>query len=222
MKYTGFIFDMDGTLVDNGRYHILAWQEFARRHGRTVSGQDILDWMGMTGDIYNERILGRKLTSDEQSVLGEEKESLYREIYRPHMTLPEGLRAFLDCIRREGGRCALATGGPKANADFVLDGLGIRESFHAVVSAGMYTRSKPDPECFLMAASMIGVEPGNCVVFEDGLPGIAAGKAAGMHVVAVTFTHPRERLAAAGADRVISAWTEMGMGDGQVQSKRIQ
>jgi len=206
VKDNGFIFDMDGTLVDNGRYHVLAWQEFARRYGKTVSDQDILDWMGMTGDIYNERILGRTFSPEEHAALGEEKESLYRAIYRPHMKLPDGLQGFLEDIRRDGGRCALATGGPRANADFVLDGLGIRDCFSAVVSAGMYRKSKPDPECFLMAASMIGVDPRECVVFEDGIPGIRAGKAAGMQVVAVTFTHPRERLVAAGADFVIDGY----------------
>lgn len=51
MKFNGCIFDMDGTLIDNGQYHILAWQEFAKRHGKTVKGQDILDWMGMTGMV---------------------------------------------------------------------------------------------------------------------------------------------------------------------------
>ena len=208
MKFKGYIFDMDGTLIDNGRYHILAWQEFAKRHGKTVNGQDILDWMGMTGDVYNERILGRKLTPEEQRELGEEKESLYRDIYRPHMRLPEGLLEFLERIRASGGKCALATGGPQANADFILDGLKIRDHFSAVVSAGMYQRSKPDPECFLMAASVMGIAPRDCVVFEGGLPGIRAGKAAGMKVFAVTFTHPRERLQRAGADVVVSAYSE--------------
>ena len=209
MKFKGYIFDMDGTLIDNGQYHILAWQEFAKRHGRTVRGQDILDWMGMTGDVYNERILGRKLTAEEQEKLGEEKESLYRDIYRPHMRLPEGLLEFLERIKASGGKCALATGGPQANADFILDGLKIRDYFSAVVSAGKYQRSKPDPECFLMAASLVGVDPRDCVVFEDGLPGIKAGKTAGMKVVGVTFTHPRERLLDAGVDVVISSYAEV-------------
>ena len=215
MKFKGYIFDMDGTLIDNGRYHILAWQEFAKRHGKTVDGQDILDWMGMTGDVYNERILGRKLTPEEQRELGEEKESLYRDIYRPHMRLPEGLLNFLKGIRASGGKCALATGGPQANADFILDGLKIREHFSAVVSAGLYQRSKPDPECFLLAASMIGVAPRDCVVFEDGLPGIKAGKAAGMKVIGVTFTHPRDRLLDVGADCVITGYVGV---DGIVNS----
>jgi len=99
--------------------------------------------------------------------------------------------------------------GPMNNADFILDGLEIRHYFDAVVSAGMYVKSKPDPECFLMAASMIGIEPRDCVVFEDGLPGIKAGKAAGMHVIAVPFTHPRDRLACAGADAVVSSYVDM-------------
>lgn len=209
MRFKGYIFDMDGTLIDNGQYHILAWQEFAKRHGKAINGQDILDWMGMTGDVYNERILGRKLSAEEQKALGEEKESLYREIYRPHMCLPEGVREFLDQIKLSGGKCALATGGPQANADFILDGLKIRDYFSAVISAGMYQRSKPDPECFLMAASMIGIAPQDCVVFEDGLPGIQAGKAAGMKVIAVTFTHPRERLLKVGADCALSTYANV-------------
>ena len=203
MKFKGYIFDMDGTLIDNGRYHILAWQEFAKRHGKTVDGQDILDWMGMTGDVYNERILGRKLTPEEQRELGEEKESLYRDIYRPHMRLPEGLLEFLDRIRASGGKCALATGGPRANANFILDGLKIREHSSAVISAGMYQRSKPDPECFLLAASLIGVAPKDCIVFEDGLPGIKAGKAAGMTVVALAASGEPDPVVAGLADRVV-------------------
>ena len=91
----------------------------------------------------------------------------------------------------------------------------MREHFSAVVSAGMYQRSKPDPKCFLLAASLIGVAPKDCVVFEDGLPGIKAGKAAGMKVIGVTFTHPRDRLLDAGADCVITGYVGV---DGSVNS----
>lgn len=204
-----YIFDMDGTLVDNCGYHVISWRQFSRRYGNELTEKQILDWMGAQGSYYIEQIFGRRLPAAEVRRLCIEKEKLYREIYAPHIVLPEGLRAWLDRAHAEGIPCAVATGGPKENVDFILDTLDLRKDFAVIVDATMYTHSKPDPECFLSAAARLGVAPSDCLVFEDAVNGIQAAHAAGMEVVAVTFTNPRETLAAAAPERIIDSYEEL-------------
>lgn len=208
MSKKGYIFDMDGTLVDNVSYHLQSWKVFSRKYGNELSDEQIVGWMGMTNRVYQERILGRPVTDEESARLSEEKESLYRELFAPHLQLPDGLRAFLDRIRTAGIPCAIATGAPRSNVNFLMDGLGLRGDFAALVDETKYTKCKPDSECFLTAARMLGCDPKDCVVFEDAVPGVKAGKAAGMKVVCVTFTKPREVLIEAGADRVVDSYVE--------------
>ena len=209
MKPTAYIFDMDGTLVNNCHYHVIAWREFSRRYGRELTEREIIDWMGAPNTYYCEQIFGRPLSAAELARLGEEKERIYRALYAPHLRLPEGLRAFLDRAHGEGIPCAVATGGPKENVDFVLDGLSIRGDFAAIVDASCYTHGKPAPDCFLAAAAKLGVLPAGCTVFEDAVAGIRAAKAAGMKVIAVTFTNPRETLQKESPDRIIDSYTEI-------------
>ena len=209
MGKTGYIFDMDGTLVNNVAYHLQAWKRFSAKYGNELTEDQILAGMGKTNRIFQEWILGRPVADDESLRLSEEKEALYRELFAPHMKLPEGLRGVLDRAHEKGIPCAVATGAPRSNVDFLMDGLGLRDDFTALVDETKYSKCKPDPECFLTAARMIGCAPSECIVFEDAVPGVKAGKAAGMRVVCVTFTHPKKFLLDAGADFVFDSYLEM-------------
>lgn len=209
MRTKAYIFDMDGVLVDNCSYHVLAWKAFSKSKGRELSEQEILDWMGAANRVYMERLLGRPVDETELTRLENEKEALYREIYAPHLKMPDGLRAFLDQAHARGIRCGVATGAPPQNIDFIFDGLGIRGDFQCVVDPDQYARSKPAPDCYLAAAAALGVAPADCRVFEDAVGGIRAAHAAGMRVTALTTTNPRAVLEAAGADRIIDSFTDM-------------
>lgn len=204
-----YIFDMDGTMIDNVPYHVQAWKEFSRKYGNELSERDIVGWMGMTNRAYQERILGRQVDDEESRRMSEEKEVIYRELYRPHMKPAPGLVELLDRAQAKGVRLAVASGAPKGNINFILDGLDLRRYFPVLVDDSVYSRGKPDPECFLTAAKMLGVEPRDCTVFEDAVKGVQAGKAAGMEVVAMTLYTPAEELLAAGADRAIASFAEM-------------
>ena len=190
-----YIFDMDGTLVDNCAWHVKAWRAFAVRHGREITERQILEWMGAPSAYYMNRIFDREVPPEECAALTQEKESLYRELYAPYLKLPDGLGDLLSDARRQGVKLAIATGGSIDNVDFVLDGLGIRDLFEVIVDASQYERGKPAPDCYLMAAARLGLDPSECLVFEDAVGGVRAAKAAGMRVAAITATLPREVLA---------------------------
>ena len=113
-----YIFDMDGTLVDNCAWHVKAWRAFAVRHRREITEREILEWMGAPSAYYMNRIFGREVPEEECAALTREKESLYRELYAPRLRLPDGLGDLLHDARKEGVKLAIATGGSIDNVDF--------------------------------------------------------------------------------------------------------
>ena len=204
-----YLFDMDGVLVDNCRYHVRAWLELARRTGGHLTEQQVVDWMGAPGRDYIVRMFDEPLSAARIAALLKEKEALYREIYRPHLTERDGLVDFLKAARADGRVCAVVTGGTMDNVDFVLDGLEIRDFFSVIVDSSQYARGKPAPDGYLKAAERLGVAPTDCTVFEDALNGIAAAQAAGMEVVALVGTNPRDTLAAEHPARVVDSFREL-------------
>lgn len=204
-----FLFDMDGVLADNTAYHVAAWQEYARRLGRPMTEDEVKRHLGFTNAGYLAFILGRDPTPAEVARAESEKEALYRDLFRPHLTLPPGLLDWLGLARRRGIACAVATAAPPENVAFVLDGLGIRPYFQAVVDDTQFKRGKPAPDCYLAAAAKLGIPPADCTVFEDAIAGIQAGKAAGMRVTAITTSYPPDVLSAYHPDRIIASFRDL-------------
>jgi HAD superfamily hydrolase (TIGR01509 family) len=180
------LFDVDGTMVDNGAHHEAAWVELGRRHN-----------LGITPEFYRQRLhartnltivtalFGAATTPDLIARIGDEKERIYREGYGPVMKEVPGLGPLLTALRAASARLATVSNSPPANVDLVLDGLGIRSHFHTVVNADDVRHGKPDPEAFLTAAARLGVPIGRCVVVEDSASGFAAAERAGAPYVAM-------------------------------------
>ena len=189
---------MDGTLVDNIKVHFQAFAEMGRRYNITAENDSDFSQLNGRGaeDIITAIFPAWLIEQKGIEGLAREKEEVYREIYAPTIRPTEGLVAFLERLRAEGIVCAVGSSGPRENVDFVLEKCGIKEYFDVLISGNMVTRCKPDPEIFLTAAARLGLQPEECVVFEDAVSGIAAAKAAGMKVVAVTTTHTAEQLTA--------------------------
>lgn len=190
-----FIFDMDGTMIDNIQFHLQAWQDFLSSQGIAITAAE-LDRQnhGTIGEVLR-RICGEHLSDAEVLELGERKEARYRELYRPHLKLVAGLNSFLDEAQRLDIPMALATSGAVPNIDFVMDGLGIRSYFQTWVGGDDVTFGKPHPETFLKAAQRLNRSPEQCLVFEDTLSGIAAAEQAGMKAIAITTTLPAQAFA---------------------------
>ena len=183
------IFDMDGVIIDSNPVHRVAWAEYTRRHGVEMTEAMQQRMYGKRNDEIIRDFLGNHLTGDEVLAHGAAKEALYREMMKPRAeaSLVPGLRAFLE--RHRELKFGLATNAEPPNVDFVLDTTGLRTFFPVVVNGYQVTHPKPHPEIYLRAAELLGVPPGECVVFEDSYTGVEAGITAGMRVVGVTTTH---------------------------------
>ncbi len=204
------VFDMDGTLVDNMAFHNQAWVELSRKLGLSMTAEQFqTGFAGKKNEEIFPQLLGRPLPPDELNRLAEEKESHYRTLYRPHLKLHAGAEAFIHRLRAAGIPVAVATAAPQGNRELVLDGLGIRPLFTSIVGAEQVSRGKPAPDIFLAAAKALGVEPSQCLVFEDAILGVIAGREAGMPVVGITTATPAQDLRQAGAGWALPDFTTL-------------
>ena len=182
------IFDMDGVLIDSNPWHRRVWAEFCQRHGLPLT-PDRVEWMyGKRNDEIVDAWFGGQRSAAERLRLGHEKEALFRELLRGRV-MDIAVPGLHDLLRRyDSYPAAVASNAEIENLEFVIQGLGLGERFGAVVSGGEVQRPKPDPEVYLVAAQRLGVGPGECLVFEDTAPGVAAARAAGMRAVGLSTT----------------------------------
>jgi beta-phosphoglucomutase len=189
-----FIFDMDGVIVDNHTWHFEAWIEFGKRHGLTITKAEFSKHFGSTNNLIMKSLFGKELIEDEILLFGEEKETIYRELYRPFIKPVAGLQAFLQYAFEQGIPLALATSAPSGNVKFTLEATGLTGLFSVITDSSMVSRGKPDPQVYLITAAKLGVLPSECIVFEDSVAGILSAKNAGMHVIGLATTHKSEEL----------------------------
>ncbi len=202
------LFDMDGVIVNNRDAHLEAFAEFARRHNQPLDPMILLPYFGSTNEVIMKTLFGRDDLTDEQvERYSKEKEEIYRQQYDPVMQPARGLVGLLRALREEGFRIAVGSSAPQVNVDFVLNRCGIADCFDATASGSEIRHSKPDPEVYLLAAAKLGVDPAECVVFEDAFVGVEAARRAGAKVVAVASTFPRE--AHRDYDRLIDDFTQI-------------
>jgi beta-phosphoglucomutase family hydrolase len=191
-----FLFDMNGTMIDDMYYHTRAWHKVLGDLGAGLSmEQTKLHMYGKAEEMFD-RIFGpNKFGDQELHDIIMNKELAYQEAFRPQLKLINGLGAFLQKAKAAGISLAIGTAAPKTNVDFVLDGLQLHSLFPVIIGAEDVTTSKPDPEVFLSAAAELKVNPADCVVFEDSPKGVEAAKRGGMKAVVITTFHEPEDFA---------------------------
>lgn len=198
-----FVFDMDGTIVDNMAFHTDSWITFFERRGQAIDpDQFFRATAGRQGGEIIRTWLGEHLSDEEVALLNHEKESVYRELYAPHRKPVNGFGELIAQAKAGGVKLAVGTAAPPANVEFTLDGLDLRRHFDAVVGAADVARGKPHPDVFLKAAELCGVQPADCFVFEDAPLGVEAARRAGMRCIVLTTTLPAASFA--GFDNVIA------------------
>lgn len=183
------LWDLDGTLVDSGEYHWIAWRDTMRGEGVELTCQQFLDSFGQKNDRILTTWLGERATGDVIRQVGEAKEALYRELAaRGGLSPLPGAAEWVSRLHREGWRQAVASSAPAENVRVMLRVLNLERYFDAVTAAEDVTAGKPDPQVFLTAAASLHVEPRACIVVEDAAAGVEAAKRAGMKCVGVSQT----------------------------------
>ena len=195
--YAGYIFDLDGTLIDSMPAHYHAWLEALRAAG--YAGEFSEDFFYSLGGVPTAKIVEivnrQHGTALDPAVVAHAKEELYLGLL-PGIARLEPVVDFAR-TRSAGGRpVSIASGGARRIVDAALRAAGLRELFPIIVTPEDVTHGKPSPEMFLCAARRMGVEPSDCLVLEDAEPGRQAAEAAGMDYVIVPGARERSGYSA--------------------------
>jgi HAD superfamily hydrolase (TIGR01509 family) len=190
------LLDFNGTISEDEPILFRIFQELFAEAGKPIGEEEY--YAELAG--FSDREVIRLWLGREDPVLEQRKIDRYREL-ADGSTVSEETREAVRAAAAEVP-VAVVSGSARAEIEPVLDAAGIRNEFTAVVSLDDIRRSKPDPEGYLIALHLLGVQAAGAAAVEDSPAGVAAAKAAGLYTVGVTTTQPAERLSA--ADEVAS------------------
>ena len=188
MKYKAVIFDLDGVICSTDRFHYLAWKKIADELGIDFDENINQRLRGVSRAESFQIILENydgKLSSEETEHYLDQKNKLYRS-YLEEMTegdFQEEVKSTLLELKKRGYQ--LAIGSSSRNAKPILERLKAKQYFDAISDGTNITKTKPDPEVFLKAAEMLGLNPSDCIVMEDAKSGSEAAKKGGMDSIAI-------------------------------------
>ncbi|HOZ84282.1 MAG TPA: HAD family phosphatase [Niabella sp.] len=194
MKYKAFLFDLNGTMIDDMEYHIKAWYRILNELGAYMSMEKTKEECYGKNFELLERIFPNRFSEAEKFNMSLEKEKQYQTDFKPYLKLIAGLDQFLRLSFDSGIKMAIGSAAIMYNIDFVLDGLKIRRYFDAIVSADDVNNSKPNPETYQKCAKLLQMAPQDCLVFEDAPKGVEAALNAGMDCVVLTTMHQKEEF----------------------------
>ena len=188
-KGKAFLFDLNGTMIDDMQYHINAWHRILNELGANISLEKMKEECYGKNEELLERMFPGRFSAADKKRMCFEKEKQYQAQYKPYLALLQGLDVFFKTAYDAGIKMAIGSAAIMFNIDFVLDNLNIRSYFDAIVSADDVQVSKPDPETYLTCASMLKYDPADCIVFEDSTKGVESAQRAGMKAVVITTLH---------------------------------
>jgi HAD superfamily hydrolase (TIGR01509 family) len=188
------IFDMDGVIVDSEPYSMRALIDVLRQYGIDPTEAEIRRSYGRRiRDDFADYFSRYGVTAHLETAIAR-KEARYYHLAAGHLKPFPGVMRLLKRLRARGHGLALASSGDRVKVAFGMQALSLDGTFEAVVCGNDVTRSKPDPEIYLLAAQRLKIPPAACVAIEDAPAGVEAAKRAGMRCIAVTNSVAREQL----------------------------
>lgn len=187
-KNKGFIFDLDGVIVDTAKFHFLAWQKLANNLGFDIN------------EAQNEQLKGVSRVNSLEKILSWGEVELSQDEFMEQMALKnDNYLSYISSMTRKDilpgvdriieflldNKIPIALGSASKNARSILEKTDLTQKFDAVVDGNDVTKAKPNPEVFLIAAEKLQVPPENCIVFEDSVAGVEAANIAGMTSIGI-------------------------------------
>lgn len=191
-----FLFDLNGTMIDDMHFHKQVWYDILNDElGANLSWDEVASHMYGKNVELLIRIFGPDhFTMEEMNRLSIAKEKKYQELYKPQLKGLPGLEEFLAVAKQRGIKMGIGSAAILYNIDFAVDGLNIRHYFESIIGAENVLISKPDPETYLKGAQELGLNPSDCIVFEDAPKGVEAALNAGMKCVVLTTMHTQDEF----------------------------
>jgi len=212
IKLEAVIWDMDGVIVDTGRYHLRAWQSAFGRIGIKFTEAKFRQGFGKRNDLMAREVVGEDFPKDKLDAIADEKEGEYLRLVGSSTLKPlPGAVELIQALDEQGIKKAIASSATLPNIRDFLKKLNIADYFQALASGLEVSVGRPNPELVLLAASRLGIPPENCAVIEDSIAGIRGAKSAGMKCVAVTTTNAPDLLWL--ADLVVDSLSEVTVED---------
>ncbi|AKG21735.1 HAD family hydrolase [Calothrix sp. 336/3] len=202
------LFDLDGTLVNTDPIHYLAWQEMLSHHGLEIDET-----------FYKTRISGKlnpeiikdilpDLSTERAEEFADKKEALFRDKAPSLEPLP-GLKELLTWTETHGIQRALVTNAPRANAEYMLEVLDLKNTFHLVILAEEEAAAKPDPTPYRVALERLEITPEQAIALEDSPSGLRSAVGANIPTIGVASTHDPDKLIEIGAFLAIPDFTDL-------------
>lgn len=201
------LFDMDGVMIDTEPQYSVFWKQAGEKYKVGLANFESVI-KGTTMPNILKKYFGHVSKSKIDELLND------HDKFEANMSFPEiqGAIRFVESLKAKGIKVGLVTSSSETKLDGVNRVKHFDQLFDTVVSASRVKNGKPNPECYLLAAKEIGVDPANCIVFEDSFAGLEAGNAAGMTTVGVATTHPANSLAGK-CNKVINNFTSLEWDD---------
>ena len=212
-RLKAIIFDLDGTLVDSLPYHHESWRIFFKKNNieendfdeiyKNYKGGGTLELMtSVFGDIY---------TKDELEKMSDDKEVIFRDIYRSKILPINGLRKFLDNLKKNNILLSIGSNAIRKNVLMTIKELGITNYFSSIICGDEVSKGKPDPEMYIKTLSNLKVNKNECIIFEDSIEGVTAAKNANIKAIGVTSSQSSEILKSVGAFKTIEDYTKISI-----------
>ncbi len=184
-----FLFDMNGTMIDDMQFHIKAWYDILNDLGANLTVEETMHQCYGKPDELLERVFPLRFSQEEKNDITIKKETAYQQVFLPYLKLIDGLDAFIQEARKKNIKIAIGSAATLFNIDYVLDNLNIRHYFDTIISAEDVILSKPHAETYLKCAEALDVLPHECIVFEDVPKGVESAVNAGMKSIVITTLH---------------------------------
>jgi beta-phosphoglucomutase-like phosphatase (HAD superfamily) len=208
-KARGILFDMDGVLIDSEPLHARAILELSGEMGDPLPDEDIFSFKGASEKWMANRLIELyPLQTWTAEAIIARKTELYNRLFQ-QVTLFDGVLDFLISSQGKNRRHGLTTSASRVTQRVVFETFSLAPYFDATITGDDIVRGKPDPEPYLLTAARLGLDPVECVVFEDSIHGVRSGKAAGSTVIALTTSFSRESLLDAGADFLLDSFARL-------------